>query len=87
LAGARREILHLAARFESRADHLGHDPGGFRVWWRALTGSDETLENAYLMRLAGRFSLLGARAGFSADCRIDDPRWREAVFEHGTDAD
>src|SRR5207302_9340519 len=31
--------------------------------------------------------LLGARAGFSADCRIDDPRWREAVFEHGTDAD
>src|ERR1700757_3077678 len=30
---------------------MGHDPGGFRVWWRALTGSDETLENAYLMRL------------------------------------
>src|SRR6476661_5851331 len=29
---------------------MGHDPGGFRVWWRALTGSDETLENAYLMR-------------------------------------
>jgi hypothetical protein len=35
---------------------MGHDPGGFRVWWRALTGSHETLENAYLMRLAGRFS-------------------------------
>ncbi|MBO0736644.1 MAG: hypothetical protein J2P48_08750 [Alphaproteobacteria bacterium] len=35
---------------------MGHDPGGFRVWWRALTGSDETLANAYLMRLAGRFS-------------------------------
>src|SRR6516162_8949092 len=35
---------------------MGHDPGGFRVWWRALTGSDETLENAHLMRLAGRFS-------------------------------
>jgi hypothetical protein len=35
---------------------MGHDPGGFRVWWRALTGSDETLENGYLMRLAGRFS-------------------------------
>ena len=32
---------------------MGHSPGGFRVWWRALTGSDETLENAYLMRLAG----------------------------------
>src|SRR5580658_6654496 len=35
---------------------MGHDPGGFRVWWRALTGSDETLENAYLMRLGGRIS-------------------------------
>src|SRR5258705_13454114 len=34
---------------------MGHDPGGFRVWCRARTGSDETLENAYLMRLAGRF--------------------------------
>jgi hypothetical protein len=30
----------------------GHDPGGFRVWWRALTGSDETLENACLLMLA-----------------------------------
>src|SRR5437870_10352238 len=35
---------------------MGHDPGGFRVWWRALTGSDETLNNTHLMRLAGRFS-------------------------------
>jgi len=35
---------------------MGHDPGGFRLWWRALTGSDDTLENTYLMRMAGRFS-------------------------------
>jgi len=35
---------------------MGHDAGGFRVWWRALTGSDETLDNTHLMRLAGRFS-------------------------------
>jgi hypothetical protein len=35
---------------------MGHAPGGFRAWWRALTGSDDTLENAHLMRLAGRFS-------------------------------
>jgi len=35
---------------------MGHDPGGFRLWWRALTGSDEGLDNAHLMRLAGRFS-------------------------------
>jgi len=35
---------------------MGHDPGGFRLWWRALTGSDESLDNTHLMRLAGRFS-------------------------------
>jgi hypothetical protein len=34
----------------------GHNPGGFRVWWGRLTGSDATLDNAHLMRLAGRFS-------------------------------
>ena len=26
------------------------------MWWRTLAGSDETLENACLMRMAGRFS-------------------------------
>jgi len=35
---------------------LGHSPGGFRYWWQRLTGSDETLDNAHLMRMAGRFS-------------------------------
>src|SRR5258705_5019397 len=35
---------------------MGHAPGGFRVWWRALTGSDDTLQNTHLMRMAGRFS-------------------------------
>src|SRR5437588_2059416 len=35
---------------------MGHDPGDFRLWWRALSGADDTLENAYLMRMAGRFS-------------------------------
>src|SRR5207342_3543853 len=35
---------------------MAHDPGGFRLWWRALTGSDDTLQNAHLMRLAGRFA-------------------------------
>ena len=32
---------------------MGHGPGGFRVWWQALTGSEETLDNTHLMRLAG----------------------------------
>lgn len=31
-------------------------PGGFRLWWRNLTGSDDTLDNAHLIRMAGRFS-------------------------------
>jgi hypothetical protein len=31
-------------------------PGGFRLWWRALEGSDDTLDNTHLMRMAGRFS-------------------------------
>jgi hypothetical protein len=35
---------------------MGHDAGGFRLWGRQLTGSDETLDNAHLMRMAGRFS-------------------------------
>ena len=33
----------------------GHSAGGFRVWWRQLFGSDESLDNTHLMRLAGRF--------------------------------
>jgi hypothetical protein len=35
---------------------LGHTPGGFRTWWRRLHGGDEDLDNAHLMRLAGRFA-------------------------------
>ena len=35
---------------------LGHSAGGFRVWWRQLTGSDQTLDKTHRMRLAGRFS-------------------------------
>src|SRR5262249_6196436 len=61
--------------------------------WRFVT-TGETLEGVVL-RPAGKKGLLergylapfGARAGFSAECRSNDPRWREAVFEHGTDAD
>jgi hypothetical protein len=36
---------------------VAHSPGGFRVWWRRLHGgSDAALDNAHLMRTAGRFS-------------------------------
>ena len=35
---------------------LGHNPGGFRTWWRRLHGSDEQLDDTHLMRMAGRFA-------------------------------
>jgi hypothetical protein len=36
---------------------IGHNPGGFRVWWRRLHGgSDGDLDNTHLMRFAGRFA-------------------------------
>jgi len=35
---------------------MGQTPGGFRVWWRELYGSDENLDDNHLMRMAGRFS-------------------------------
>lgn len=36
---------------------LGHTPGGFRTWWRRWhNGSDDDLDNAHLMRMAGRFA-------------------------------
>ena len=36
---------------------LGHGPGGFRHWWRRLHGgSDDELDDAHLMRMAGRFA-------------------------------
>ncbi len=36
---------------------LCYSPGGLRTWWRGLhEGSDEQLDNAHLMRMAGRFA-------------------------------
>ena len=36
---------------------LGHNPGGFRAWWRRWhDGSDEQLDDTHLIRLAGRFA-------------------------------
>lgn len=35
---------------------LGQQGGGFRTWWRSLTGSDETLDQNHLKRMAGNFS-------------------------------
>ena len=40
---------------------MGNTAGGFRTWWRRMIGgsdaeSDAVLDNAHLMRLAGRFA-------------------------------
>lgn len=35
---------------------FGQTPAGFRLWWRSLRGSDEELDNAHLMRMAGRLA-------------------------------
>ena len=36
---------------------LGHNPGGFRVWWRRWhDDGDAELDNTHLMRMAGRFA-------------------------------
>jgi hypothetical protein len=36
---------------------VGHNPGGFRCWWRRLhDGSDDQLDDTHLMRMAGRFA-------------------------------
>jgi hypothetical protein len=36
---------------------LGHNPGGFRTWWRRWHGgSDDQLDDTHLMRFAGRFA-------------------------------
>lgn len=35
---------------------LGQQGGGFRHWWRQLTGGDQGLDQEHLQRMAGRFS-------------------------------
>ena len=45
-------------RIVLNAHSLGHSAGGFREWWRQLNnGSEDDLDNAHLMRMAGRFVL------------------------------
>ena len=63
---------------------LGHNPGGFRVWWRCWhDDSDAELDNTHLMRLAGRFARR-VRASAAAHgipvivCRADERKHRIA---------
>jgi hypothetical protein len=63
---------------------LGHNPGGFRVWWRRWhDDSDEDLDNTHLMRMAGRFARR-VRASAAAhaipviDCKAEERKHRIA---------
>ena len=63
---------------------LGHNAGGFRVWWRRWhDDSDQDLDNAHLMRLAGRFARR-VRASAAAhgipviDCTAEERKHRIA---------
>ena len=42
---------------------LGHNPGGFHTWWRRLYGDDAQLDNAHLLRMAGRSARRGPYIG------------------------
>ena len=67
---------------------LGSSPGGFRLWWHRLHGTEDNLDDTHLMRMAGRFSRR-VRAYAKAhgipviDCRVDD-RKHELAEEHLT---
>src|SRR4051794_41916566 len=51
-------------RIVLNAYSLGHNAGGFRVWWRSWhADGDDSLDNTHLMRLAGRVSRRGGGRG------------------------
>ncbi len=35
---------------------LGHSGGGFRTWWRKLSGSDDNLDDKHIQGMAGDFA-------------------------------
>jgi hypothetical protein len=66
---------------------LCYSPGGFRSWWRRLhNGSEDELDNAHLMRMAGRFSrrvrgYAKAKGIPIIDCSPDDKK-HQIAEEH-----
>jgi len=71
---------------------FGQTPAGFRLWWRSLHGSDADLDNAHLMRMAGRLARR-VRAHAAAhnipviDCAADDRKHAIAEPYLPTDPD
>jgi len=60
---------------------MGQDPGGMRVWWRALYGSEEQLDTAHLMRMAGRFSRRVRAFAQAHDIPLVDCAAKEKKFQ------
>jgi carbon-monoxide dehydrogenase large subunit len=58
----------------------GHDPGGFRVWWRALTGSDETLEIDDVGRCINPLIVHGQTHGGAAQ-GVGQAMWEECAID------
>jgi hypothetical protein len=78
-------------RIVLNAYSLGNHPGGFRVWWRRWhDDGDASLDNAHLMRLAGRFARrvrawAGAHGVPVIDCTAGERKHRiaeEYLREH-----
>ena len=60
---------------------LGYSPRGFRTCWRRLHGDDEQLDNAHLMRLAGRFGRRVRASAAAHGIPVIDCKRRERKHE------
>jgi hypothetical protein len=58
----------VSDRSHCKPSRMGHDSGGFRLWWRQLTGSDATLDNRLRDPLHRPASVVGDHLG-PADVR------------------
>ena len=62
---------------------LGHNPGGFRTWWRRWHGDgDAVLDNTHLMRLAGRFARRVRASAEAHGIPVIDCKGRRAQAPH-----
>ena len=60
---------------------MGMSAGGFRTWWRTLHGTDDNLDNAHLMRMAGRFGRRVRGWAKKKDVPVIDCAWGERKHE------
>jgi hypothetical protein len=61
--------------------HFLQSGGGFRTWWRQLHGTDDSLDNAHLMRFAGRFARRVRAAAEQLGIPIIEKKPRDRMHE------